>query len=107
VKPVRAYLPFVAVAALAGCGQMSNLQPPPGKPLPVKPAMARATPTAKELLALPPQAKPARVDELIKRSLPRRSDPFDLPPPTGGPAPVLPAGSEETSNQTAPSTPGE
>jgi hypothetical protein len=107
VNPIRAFLPLAAIAALCGCGQMSGLQPPPGKPLPVKPAMARATPTAKELLALPPQAKPDRVDELIKRSLPRRADPFDLPPPTGGPAPVLPAGSDETSNQTAPSTPGE
>jgi hypothetical protein len=107
VKPVRAFSALAAVAALCGCGQMSNLQPPPGKPLPVKPAMARATPTARELLTLPPQAKPDRVDELIKRSLPRRADPFDLPPPTGGPAPVLPAGSDEMSNQTAPSTPGE
>jgi hypothetical protein len=89
---------------LAACGRISNLQPPPGKPLPVKPAMARETPTAKQLLTLPPQAKPDRVDELIKRSLPRRADPFDLPPPTGGPAPVLP--SDQTQNQTSP-TPGE
>jgi hypothetical protein len=92
-----------AIAALAGCGQMSNLEPPLGKPLPVKPAMAQTTPTAKNLLTLPPQAKPDRVDELIKRSLPRRADPFDLPPPTGGPAPVVP---DETQNQTTPA-PGE
>ena len=69
--------------------------------------MARTTPTAKELLTPPPQARPDRVDELIKRSLPRRSDPFDLPPPTGGPAPVLPARSEPDSNQAAPATPGD
>jgi hypothetical protein len=92
-----------AISAVAGCGQISTLKPPPGKTLPVKPAMAQTTPTAKELLALPPQAKPDRVDELIKRSLPRRSDPFDLPPPTGGPAPVVP---DETQNQTA-TTPGD
>jgi hypothetical protein len=94
---MKRVLPIAAILALAGCGQVANLEPPPGKPLPVRPAMARATPTAKELLTLPPQAKPDRVDELIKRSLPRRTDPFDLPPPTGGPAPVVP---DATQNQT-------
>jgi hypothetical protein len=69
--------------------------------------MARATPTAKDLLTPPPQAKPDRVDEIIKRSLPRRADPFDLPPPTGGPAPVLPAGSEPATNEAGTSTPGD
>lgn len=103
MKPSRIVL-IGAVLVPGGCGQVSRLEPPPGKPLPVRPAMARATPTVKELLTQPPQAKPDRVDELIKRSLPRRADPFDLPPPTGGPAPILP--SDETSNQTAP-TPGE
>jgi hypothetical protein len=98
---MKRVLLFGAILAVAGCGQISNLKPPPGKPLPVKPAMAQTTPTAKELLTPPPQAAPDRVDELIKRSLPRRSDPFDLPPPTGGPAPVVP---DETANQT---TPGE
>ena len=97
-------LPLAAIVALAGCGQTSNLRPPPGKALPVKPAMARETPAAKDLLTPPPQARPDRVDELIKRSLPRRADPFDLPPPTGGPAPLVP---DETQNQTAPATPGD
>jgi hypothetical protein len=95
------------LTALAGCGQTSSLQPPPGKPLPVRPAMARTTPTSKELLEPPPYARPDRVDELIKRSLPRRADPFDLPPPTGGPAPVLPAGSDPATNETQSSTPGD
>ena len=92
-----------AILTLAGCGQMSNLRPPQGHALPVKPAMAARTPTAKELLTPPPQAQPDRVDELIKRSLPRRADPFDLPPPTGGPAPVVP---DEPQNQTS-TTPGQ
>jgi hypothetical protein len=100
---MKRVLPIGAILALAGCGQVSNLRPPAGKSLPVKPAMARTTPTAKDLLVLPPQAKPDRVDELIKRSLPRRSDPFNLPPPTGGPAPVVP---DETANQTS-ATPGD
>ena len=104
MKLTRASLGFAALVALGGCGQLSGLQPPPGKPLPVRPAMARSTPTAKELLTPPAQAQPRRVDELIKRSLPRRSDPFDLPPPTGGRAPVLPVGSEPDSTQTAPQT---
>jgi len=104
VKSLRLPFIFAATVALAGCGQVSNLKPPPGKALPVKPPMARTTPTAKDLLTPPPQAAPNRVDELIQRSLPRRSDPFDLPPPTGGPAPVVP---DDTSNQAAPTTPGE
>ena len=101
---MRRVLLIGVLLAVAGCGRISNLQPPKGQPLPVKPAMARETPTAKDLLTPPPQARPDRVDELIKRSLPRRSDPFDLPPPTGGPAPVVP---DEPKNQTTPTTPGE
>jgi hypothetical protein len=71
--------------------------------------MARATPTAEQLLTPPSYAKPDRVDELVKRSQPRQSDPFDLPPPTGGAAPSLPAGSDAqpVSNQTGVSPPGE
>ncbi len=61
--------------------------------LPVKPLMARTTPTAKDLLTPPTYARPDRVDELIKRSEPRRADPFDLPPPTGGAAPAAAGGS--------------
>jgi hypothetical protein len=80
-----------AAMLLAGCGRAADLKPAPGQPLPVRPLMARATPTANDLLELPPYAKPDRVDELIKRSEPRAQDPFDLPPPTGGAAPVDPA----------------
>ncbi len=84
-----ARLSLLLLLAVASCGRETELKPPPGKPLPVRPAMARATPTASELLTRPPEARPDQVGELIKRSVPRRSDPFDLPPPTGGPAPVL------------------
>ena len=95
--------------ALAGCGRVGDLKPPPGAALPVRPAMARATPTADDLLTPPPYARPDRIDELMKRSEPRRPDPFDLPPPTGGKAPAMPAASdpEPVSNETGPATPGD
>lgn len=85
---------LAALALLGGCGRVADLKPAPGQPLPVKPLMARATPTPNELLAIPTYAKPDRVDELMKRSEPRQQDPFNLPPPTGGAAPSLPPGSE-------------
>ena len=88
-------VPLVAMLALlADCGKVPELKPAPGQSLPVKPLMAKTTPTADELLTLPPYAKPERVDELIKRSQPREADPFDLPPPTGGAAPAGPAGAD-------------
>jgi hypothetical protein len=89
MKPLRISLVAAAVL-LAGCGRVADLKPAPGQPLPVRPLMARTTPTANDLLALPPYAKPDRVDELIKRSEPRPQDPFELPPPTGGAAPTDP-----------------
>src|SRR5690348_17297380 len=98
-----------ALLALGACGRVVDLKPAPGQPLPVRPLMARSTPTPNDLLAIPTYAKPDRVDELMKRSEPRKQDPFDLPPPTGGAAPSLPPGSETqpATNDTAPSTPGD
>jgi hypothetical protein len=87
-------LAIAAAALLSGCGKVTELKPAQGQAMPVKPLMARATPTADELLTPPPYARPERVDELMKRSQPRGADPFDLPPPTGGAAPALPAGTE-------------
>jgi hypothetical protein len=100
-------LAVVAIALLAGCGKVGPLKPAPGQSLPVKPLMARSTPTPEDLLTPPTYARPARVDELVKKSEPRRSDPFDLPPPSGGAAPALPAGSDPqpVSNETGPATP--
>ena len=96
-----------ALAALAGCGRVADLKPAPGHALPVKPLMARATPTVDELLTPPSYTRPGRVDELMKKSQPRPQDPFDLPPPTGGNAPTLPAGSGPgTVPDTPTSTPG-
>lgn len=89
---------------LGGCGHVADLKPATGQSLPVKPLMARATPTPNELLAIPTYAKPSRVDELMKRSEPRRQDPFNLPPPTGGSAPSLPPGSENAPSQQQPGT---
>jgi len=87
-------LVVITLAALAGCGRVADLHPAPGHSLPVKPLMARATPTVDELMTPPSYTRPARVDELVKKSQPRPQDPFDLPPPTGGNAPTLPAGSD-------------
>jgi hypothetical protein len=108
MKPLR-LLPIVALIALGSCGRVADLKPPPGKALPVKPLMAKTTPTAQDLLTAPPYARPNRVDELIRQSQARKPDPFDLPPPTGGAAPSLPAGSDPqpVTNDTGPSTPGE
>lgn len=83
---------------------MADLKPAEGHRLPVKPLMARATPTPNELLAPPASADPNRVDELMKKSTPRQADRFDLPPPSGQ-APTLPAGSDDTTNQAGPVTP--
>jgi len=91
-----------AAVLLAGCGHVADLKPAPGQSLPVKPLMARTTPTPQELLTIPSYAKPDRVDELMKRSEPRPLDPFDLPPPTGGSAPSLPPGSETGPNPQQP-----
>ena len=103
---MRLSLPIVAAAlmplALSGCGNMGDLKPPEGKPLPVKPLMATSTPTPEELLTPPAYAAPSRIDELMKRSTPRKADRFDLPPPSGQ-APSAPV--EEETNQVGPVTP--
>ena len=98
---------IAAVAILVGCGKATDLKPAPGQHLPVKPLMARTTPTAKELLTPPAYAAPERVDELMKKSQPRGADRFDLPPPAGGAAPALPVGSDPApvTNETGPAPP--
>ena len=92
------FAPFVLLTvgclAAGACGKMAPLQPAAGQSLPVKPLLAKATPTAEELLTPPSNARPQRVDELIKRSEPRRPDRFDLPPPDGGAVPAVPAGTD-------------
>lgn len=80
-----------AAAGLVACGSVQPLKPQPGHALPVKPLMARSTPTPEQLLTPPTYAQPERIDELMKRSQPRKSDRFDLPPPDGGAAPIPPA----------------
>ncbi|MES2136499.1 MAG: hypothetical protein V4502_05505 [Pseudomonadota bacterium] len=98
-----------SLVALASCGREAQLRPAPGHAMPVKPLMAKTTPSVKELLTPPPYARPDRVDELVKRSQPRQIDEFDLPPPNGGSAPPQPAGTtpEPPDNEVAPATPGE
>ncbi len=96
---LRRILILVGLMLIGGCGHVANLKPAAGKSLPVKPLMARATPTPEQLLAIPTYAKPDRIDELMKRSQPRPEDPFDLSPGTGGAAPSLPAGSENSPSE--------
>ena len=103
---------LTAALGLAACGRVAELQPAPGHALPVKPEMARTTPTVEQLLTPPTYARPDRVDELVKRSQPRAADPFDLPPPSGGAAPQQPAGTPPstvpaTTTTTSSPTPGE
>jgi hypothetical protein len=95
-----------AFLGLAGCGRMGELKPAAGQQLPVKPLMARQTPTPVELLTPPAYAAPNRIDELMKRSTPREPDPFDLPPPSGQ-APTVPVQGPQAqpTNQVGTSTP--
>ena len=97
----------LSIAALAGCGRQVDLRPAAGQPMPVRPLMAKATPTVEQLLTPPTYARPNRVDELVKRSQPRPTDPFDLSPATGGNAPSLPAGTDPgpVANETGTVTP--
>ncbi|WP_231462954.1 hypothetical protein [Sphingomonas sp. URHD0057] len=97
----------LALLGLASCGRVSQLEPAKGQSLPVKPLLARTTPSADDLLTPPTYARPDRVDELMKRSTARTVDPFDLPPPTGGAAPAQPAGTDPTpvTNETGPVAP--
>jgi hypothetical protein len=71
----------IGLLALGACGSRQNLRVAEGQQLPVKPAMARKTPTAVELLEPPPISRPERVNELITQSEEREDDRFDLPPP--------------------------
>ena len=108
MRPSRSLLLTAAAASLAGCGQLAPLRPEPGQPLPVKPLMARAVPTAEELLTPPTYAQPERADELMRRSEPRQRDRFDLPPPAGGAVPLPIGGDEESSTeQVGPATPND
>ncbi len=86
---------------LAACAQTAQLKPAPGKSLPVRPLMARATPDVDDLLALPPQAVPRRVDELLTKNQKRKADRFDLPPADAAAPPA-----EVEPTQSAPATTG-
>lgn len=66
--------------ALAACGQVTELEPSPGKSLPPPPYGAQEPLDAEQLLALDPQAAPERSVELRRESEEREDDPFDLPP---------------------------
>ena len=105
-KPPLVFALCVVTFGLAACGKMADLKPAEGHPLPVKPLMARATPTPDQLLTPPANADPNRVDELMKKSTPRQADPFDLPPPSGqAPAVPIEDTNSETTNMVGPVTP--
>lgn len=99
MKLLRWTLLSAGALLAAACGKVSPLEPAAGQPLPVKPLLARSTPTAEQLLTPPTYARPERIDELMKRSTPREPDRFDLPPPDGGVAPVLPETEEPSSSE--------
>ena len=100
VTPILRFAAAGALLALAGCGNRGELRPAEGKSLPVKPLMARYTPTPEELLTPPVYANPDRIDELMKRSAPRMEDRFDLPPPSGQ-APAVPVQALDEDNPAA------
>jgi hypothetical protein len=107
MKSARILL-VLATVLTASCGRVTELQPAPGQALPVKPLMARTTPTPAELLTPPTYARPVRVDDLVTRSEPRKADPFDLPPPTGGAAPpISPTTPSQPATDPTGFTPGE
>ena len=78
---MKVALGLLTVLLLAGCGANSGLKPADGRPLPVAPYGAKATPTPADLLKPSNQARPERSDEVLKNSEERRSDEFTLPPP--------------------------
>ncbi len=78
---MRAFIILALVTLLAACGARAPLRPPAGGALPIKPAAARTTPTAEQLVMPEDQARPRRNDELLQRSETRQPDRFDLPPP--------------------------
>ncbi|HKC02670.1 MAG TPA: hypothetical protein VKC17_05135 [Sphingomicrobium sp.] len=98
---------IASATLLVGCGKMADLKPAAGQSLPVKPLMAKTTPTPAQLLTPPAYAAPERIDELMKKSQPREADKFDLPPPSGGVAPALPVGAESqpATDDTGPASP--
>lgn len=78
---IRALTLAGVLLAVAACGKQETLAPPPGRALPVQPALAPTRPTVDDLLTPEIQARPVRSDELLKQSEERRDDRFDLPPP--------------------------
>lgn len=74
--------PFICVAllAVAGCGERTDLRPKTGHALPVAPYGRVDRPSSPELLAQTPQARPVLSIELHQRSEERTDDAFNLPP---------------------------
>ena len=50
---------IASAVLLAGCGKVADLKPAAGQSLPVKPLMAKTTPTPAQLLTPPAYAPPA------------------------------------------------
>ena len=92
------------LALSPAAARVAELKPAPGQSLPVKPLMARTTPTAEELLTPPTYARPERVDELIKRSQPRGPIRSTCRRRPAAPRPPLPAGTDPqpVPNETGP-----
>jgi hypothetical protein len=77
---VKRFVILGLVLALSACGAARDLKPAAGKPLPVAPYGATATPTPTQLLTASSQARPSRSDDLLTNSEERQGNEFDLPP---------------------------
>ena len=77
---MRHTLTLSVLVLLAACGRKTELEPPPGQPLPPAPYGREDRLTSEELLEPVPEAAPERSVELRQRSEEREDDPFDLPP---------------------------
>lgn len=88
-----AILLLATATLLAGCGRMTDLEPPEGASLPPAVYGQTTRPSAERLLETSSQARPRRSDEILTRSQRRADDYFDLPPgaePNAAPAAAAP-----------------
>lgn len=68
------------LAALAGCGSVTQLRPKEGMSEVPQAANAQKRETPGQLMQPSTQAQPSRQADLLTKSVERQDDPFDLPP---------------------------
>ena len=114
MKSLASFSLVAALALLGGCGRVADLSPPPGNPLPVKPLMARTTPTSEQLLTAADlrQARTASTSWSSARSRGRRiRSTFPRRPAARRrrfrPAPTPASQSQRNRRRSTPPTPGD